>query len=127
MGYMFHRCTNLKSLDLSNFDTSQVHSMFEMFRRCSSLEFLDISNFNINRAIEIPGFDEINPLKYLNIYNAQIDRIKDKIKGIIQNSTIVCQKDDFEIDSKITYIKRCCYFNFIFNSINLSVIYIKIF
>jgi hypothetical protein len=49
-------------------------------------------------------FNGINSLKYINLYNAQIDQIKDKIKGIIQTSTTVCQKDNFEIDSGITYI-----------------------
>ena len=30
---------------------------------------------------------------------------------MIKKSTTVCQKDDFEIDSNLTYIKRCCDFN----------------
>ena len=119
MSYMFEGCSNLKSLDLSNFNTSQVTLMVNMFYKCSSLEYLDISNFNTLNVGEYPTdemFLFVYSLKYLNLYNIQIDEnnkyeFKIRIKGIIQNSTIVCQKDDFEIDSKITYIKRCCDFN----------------
>ena len=109
---MFYGCSNLKSLDLSNFDTSQVQNMNEMFYGCASLKSLDISNFDTSKVTtSVNMFNGINSLKYINLYNAQIDQIKDKIKGIIQTSTTVCQKDNFEIDSGITYIKDCCDYN----------------
>ncbi|MBR7037118.1 BspA family leucine-rich repeat surface protein [bacterium] len=34
---MFAYCINLKELNLSNFDTSNVTNMGEMFKRCESL------------------------------------------------------------------------------------------
>ena len=37
MNHMFYFCSNLTSLDLSNFDTSKVKDMGYMFRYCSSL------------------------------------------------------------------------------------------
>ena len=46
MSCMFQECYNLKSLDLSNFDTSKAWYVYLMFDGCSSLEYLDISNFN---------------------------------------------------------------------------------
>ena len=46
LGYLFYGCGNLKTLDLSNFDTSKVIIMSNMFNSCKSLATLDLSNFN---------------------------------------------------------------------------------
>ena len=46
LSYLFYGCGNLKTLDLSNFDTSKVISMSNMFNSCKSLTTLDLSNFN---------------------------------------------------------------------------------
>ena len=43
---MFNYCKNIKSLDLSNFDTSSVKTMQSMFQSCTNLESLNISSFN---------------------------------------------------------------------------------
>ena len=50
MGGMFFWCVTLKSLDLSFFNTSKVTSMFNMFRNCYSLAQLDVSNFNTSKV-----------------------------------------------------------------------------
>ena len=46
LSYLFDGCGNLKTLDLSNFDTSKVVIMSNMFNSCKSLTTLDLSNFN---------------------------------------------------------------------------------
>ena len=46
MAYMFNGCTNLTSLDLSNFDTQNVTNMQSMFQNCNKLTSLDVSNFD---------------------------------------------------------------------------------
>ena len=46
LSYLFYGCTNLKTLNLSNFDTSKVIIMSYMFNSCKSLTSLDLSNFN---------------------------------------------------------------------------------
>ena len=46
LSYLFYGCGNLKTLDLSNFDTSKVVIMSNMFNSCKSLTTLDLSNFN---------------------------------------------------------------------------------
>jgi surface protein len=46
MGFMFYECQSLKSLDLSSLNTSNVYNMTGMFSKCSSLESLDLSSFN---------------------------------------------------------------------------------
>ena len=41
---MFSGCSSLTSLDLSNFDTSKVASMYSMFRSCYKLTQITVSN-----------------------------------------------------------------------------------
>ena len=51
MSYMFYNCFSLISLDLPNFDSSNVNNIYRMFYNCSSLISLDLSNFltsNVN-------------------------------------------------------------------------------
>ena len=44
MGYMFHDCSNLTTLDVSKFNTSNVTNMASMFQGCNNLTTLDVSN-----------------------------------------------------------------------------------
>ena len=46
MGDMFYGCHNLKSLNLSGWDTSNVENMKQMFSYCSQLKSLDISGWD---------------------------------------------------------------------------------
>ncbi len=55
MAAMFGNCSNLKNLDLSNFNTSNVTNMSDMFTSCSSLTELDVSNFNTEKVIYMQG------------------------------------------------------------------------
>ncbi len=47
---MFVNCGNLKSVDLSAFDTSEIVDMWGMFKYCNSLTNLDLSSFNTGRV-----------------------------------------------------------------------------
>lgn len=51
MAWMFNR-NNLKSLDVSNFNTRKVTNMFAMFSGCISLTRLDISNFDTSKVLD---------------------------------------------------------------------------
>ena len=58
---MFYYCRSLTSLDLSNFNTSNVTDMRNMFYYCRSLTYLDISNFNIEKVIHMKDiFNSLN-------------------------------------------------------------------
>ena len=46
MSNMFYNCNKLTSLDLTSFNTAEVTNMDNMFRSCSALTSLDLSNFN---------------------------------------------------------------------------------
>ena len=50
MSCMFNKCSSLKSIDLSKFNTNNVTNMSFMFYRCSSLNSIDLSKFNTNNV-----------------------------------------------------------------------------
>ena len=55
MSNMFANCSNLVDLDISGFDTKNVESTNEMFRGCSKLTTIDISSFNTSKVKELDG------------------------------------------------------------------------
>ena len=68
MGYMFNDCSSLTSLDLSNFNTSQVTNMGYMFKYCSSLNSLDLSSFSMSKVTfssNMLNFGSSNKIKTL--------------------------------------------------------------
>lgn len=50
MSYMFYNCLGITSLDLSSFNTSNVTNMSAMFRNCPALTTLDIRNFDFSNC-----------------------------------------------------------------------------
>ena len=63
---MFDGCTSLKSLSLSNFDTSNVEFFDYIFYGCNSLKSLDISNFDISNEKSIShDFENCNSLNFI--------------------------------------------------------------
>ena len=66
--YMFYNCRGLISLDVSNWDTSNVTSMYNMFANCSSLTSLDVSNFDTSNVTDMyEMFAECSSLTSLDI------------------------------------------------------------
>ena len=55
MSSMFYNMRNLTSLDLSNFNTSNVTLMNYMFSGMSNLAMLDLSNFNTSNVVDMWG------------------------------------------------------------------------
>ena len=76
MDYFTQPCRDkLKTIDLSNFDTSQVTSMYEAFYQCSNLTSIDLTNVNTSKvtdmemmfyscgkleSVDLSGFDTSN-------------------------------------------------------------------
>ena len=52
---MFQSCSSLKSINLSNFDTSKVNSIGLLFSDCSSLKEINIYNFNTSKVYGMNG------------------------------------------------------------------------
>ena len=50
---LFQYCTNLKNVDLSRLDTSEVMDMSRMFADCSNLTSVDISKFDTSKVVDM--------------------------------------------------------------------------
>lgn len=50
MRNMFSHCENLTSLDVSNFDTSNITNFEGMFSHCENLTTLDLSDFDTSNV-----------------------------------------------------------------------------
>ena len=53
MGYMFQQCSSLANLNLNNFDTSNVVNMTAMFMICLKLETINLNNFDTSNVINM--------------------------------------------------------------------------
>ena len=81
MGYTFHDCSNLTSLDVSNWDTGEVTSMGNMFSNCSNLTSLDVSNFDTSNVIYInsmfQGCTNLTSLDLSNFNTGNVTNMND--------------------------------------------------
>ena len=85
MVYMFSNCKNLTSLDLNNFDTSQVNDMSYMFYSCDSLTSLDLSNFDTSQVNNMNYmFYGCRSLTSLDLSNFDMNKVTN-IKGMFIN------------------------------------------
>ena len=74
---LFYDCVNMTSVDLSEFDTSQVTNMSNMFGACESLKELDLSSLdtsNVTRMSEM--FYECKDLTTLDLTNFDTSSVK---------------------------------------------------
>ena len=70
ISHLFSYCMNLTTLDVSNFNTSNVMYMQEMFYYCRSLTTLDVSNFDTSKVTNIADmFNTCQNLTTLNLSN----------------------------------------------------------
>ena len=68
MGGMFQNCIALTSLDVSGFDTTNVTNMGYMFYGCSNLTSLDVSGFDTSKVTNIGYmFGNCTSLMTLNV------------------------------------------------------------
>ena len=78
MSHMFHGCSALKSLDLTNFNTAKVTNMDNMFHGCSTLESLDLTKFNTaNVEFMYHMFYGCSALKSLDLTNFNTAKVTD--------------------------------------------------
>ena len=65
--YMFRNCDNIKSVDLSSFDSSNVNNMNYMFGKCHFLEEVNLNNLNTDKVVDMSYmFNKCFYLKKLN-------------------------------------------------------------
>lgn len=75
---LFSNCTSLKTLDLSNFNTSNATDMIGMFSFCQSLTSLDLSNFDTSKVTTMSiMFKNSNKLSTLDLSNFDTIKVTD--------------------------------------------------
>ena len=85
---MFGHCESLTSLDVSNFNTSNVTGMSWMFAYCTSLTSLDVSNFNTSNVTNISAmFSNCANLKTIYAGAGWIIGKDTDSEGMFKNST----------------------------------------
>ena len=72
---MFNGCESLSTLDLKNFNTTNVKDMNHMFYGCNSLSVVDLTNFNTEKVTNnIQMFYNCNSLS--SFYSSKIKPVK---------------------------------------------------
>lgn len=78
MNGMFGDCTHLTSLDITNFNTAKVTNMGNMFLGCSNLTSLDLTNFNTAKLTDMHGmFKGCSALTSLDLTNFNTAEVRD--------------------------------------------------
>ena len=78
MKRMFYECSSLTTIDLSNFNTNNVTDMANMFLGCSSLTTIDLSNFNTNNVTNMASmFYECSSLTNIDLSNFNTNKVTD--------------------------------------------------
>ena len=73
---MFQYCRRLTSLNISNFDTSNAVYMMAMFEACNELSVLDLSSFNTSRVNNMMNmFYQCYKLETLDISNFDFSNV----------------------------------------------------
>ena len=92
MGKMFHGCSALKSLDLTNFNTAKVTYMSCMFMGCSGLESLNLTNFNTENVTDMSwmfyGCSALKSLDLTNFNTAKVTYMNNMFEGCSALTTI---------------------------------------
>ena len=84
---MFRNCPNLTSLDVNNWDTTKVTTMSYMFDCCSNLTEIDVSNFDTSEVTNMEYmFDGCSSLTSLDLSNFDTSKVID-IGGMFQDCT----------------------------------------
>ena len=74
--YMFSSCSDLTTLDLSNFDTSKVTDMYGMFDDCFELTTLDVSSFDTSNVTDMGHmFYNCSSLTNLDVSNFDTSKV----------------------------------------------------
>ena len=73
---LFYQCSNLETIDLTNVYTSNVTDMTRIFGICSGLKSLDVSNFDTSKVINMRGmFANCSNLKSLDLTNFNTSKV----------------------------------------------------
>ena len=112
---MFYGCSSLISLNLSNFDTSNVNSMSSMFSGCSSLVSLNLSNFDTSNVKDMSlMFSGCANLEYINLINFDESRLHygwyyNFFEGVPNNFVVCINKEKIANEILLQITEKTCY------------------
>ena len=99
MYYMFYGCNNLTQLDVSNWDTSQVTTMYGTFNGCKYITELDVSNWDTGRVESMYGmFDGCKYITELDLSNWDTGRVT-SMYGMFNNCSSLTELDVSNFDT----------------------------
>lgn len=88
----FENCTNLQTVDFSNFSTDRVEDMATMFRGCSGLKELDLSNFDTSRVTDMrymfAGCSSLQRLNLSSFDTSSVTDMRDMFNGCSSLQTL---------------------------------------
>ena len=115
---MFSNCYTLTTLDVSNWDTSNVTDMSWMFSSCNALTTLDVSKWNTSNVTNMYGtFFVCNALTTLDVSNWDTSNVIDMkcmfeycrelttITGVIDMKSCTSYDNMFSGCTKLTGVK----------------------
>ena len=117
---VFNNCSKLISLDVSGFDTSKVTDMSDMFDGCSGLTSLDVSNFDTSKVTQMGVmFLGCEKLASLDVSNFDTSKVTN-MGGMFNNCSKLISLDVSKFDtSKVTNMGYMFY-GCSFTSLDLS-------
>ena len=76
--WMFRWFTEMETIDLAGFDTSEVTTMYCMFYMMNSLKSIDVSGFNTSRVTDMNSmFDQTGVIEELNLSSFDTSNVTD--------------------------------------------------
>ena len=111
MIYMFANCINLQTLDLSNFDTSKVTNMDAMFYNCPNLKTLDVSNFSTSKVTSMKNmFYNCFDLQIIDVSKWNTSNVND-MSNLFENCTNLQTLDVSNWDTSMVTDMNSMFYN----------------
>ena len=107
LAWMFTNCKLLTTLDVSNWDTSNIKFVEYMFYGCSALTSLDVSNWNTSNVTEMRGmFRECGSLTSLDVSNWDTSNVTDMFLMFYKCSALASLDVSNWDTSKVTRMRQ---------------------
>ena len=112
MSYMFTNCYVLTSLDVSNFDTSNVTNMQYLFYRCESVTSLDVSNFDTSNVTNMGYmFYRCESITSLDVSNFDTSNVTNMLAMFACKSITSLDLSNFDTSNvtNMSFMFQICY------------------
>ena len=112
MTKMFYKCSELKYLNISNLDTSSVTNMNSMFYGCEKLASIDLSNFDTSKVVNMDKlFDFCKSIQYLNLESfntSSVTIMRSMFMGCIKLTSINLSSFNTSMVGRTPYMFKDC-------------------